>query len=229
MNVANDLIKIRKIIEETCVKCGRSPSEVTLVAVSKKQAIESIIGVFNAGQCDFGENYVQELSQKHAAIAKKAAHLKWHFIGNLQRNKTKQLLPLISMFHTLDSLRLANTIQQQAANPLDTLIEVNIARESQKHGIAPDDVEKLLKDITDFDKINVVGLMCIPPANENPENSRPYFKALAALLRKINELGCYRKPLQHLSMGMSNDYKIAIQEGATIIRIGSALFGDRVS
>jgi pyridoxal phosphate enzyme (YggS family) len=209
---------VRARIADAAQRCGRAPGDVTLVAVSKLQPTDAIAAVYAAGCRDFGENYVQELAAKHAALAGVA----WHFIGHLQRNKVAPLLasePVL--IHGVDSRRLLAEIDKRASKPARVLLHVNIAGEDTKSGCAPSEVEALVDAATGMRNVVLRGLMTIPPA-EDAEAARPHFRALRELAERLG-----RDRLPELSMGMSADYEVAIEEGATIVRVGTAIFGAR--
>ncbi|MDO8527958.1 MAG: YggS family pyridoxal phosphate-dependent enzyme [Deltaproteobacteria bacterium] len=220
-----EFLEIRNRIAEAAKRAGRNPETITLVAVSKGQPLVKVAEVYNEGQRDFGENYVQELVQKSASLAKEK--ICWHFLGHLQKNKINKVIGLIDCLHSLDSLELATALQKKLEQPLECFLEINLGGERDKTGLSPAEALELIPKLNPLDKIDLVGLMTIPPANKNPEESRPHFKKLFALCNTINQGYLYKKPLTGLSMGMSDDFEIAIEEGATVVRIGRALFGVR--
>ena len=216
MSVAERLEAVRMRIERAAIAAGRDPAEVTLVAISKRHPPEAIRAAFAAGQRDFGENYAQEFAEKAEALADLEG-LRLHFVGHLQRNKAKLVAGEAAVVHTVDSLALAQAIERRAeGRSPKILIQVNVAGEAQKSGVAPGDVAALAASIARETSLEVVGLMTIPPAERDP---RPHFRALATLGR---ELG-----LRELSMGMSDDLEAAVAEGATLVRVGTAIFGPR--
>jgi PLP dependent protein len=215
---------IRARMDAAAAKVGRDPASIRLIAVSKQQSLEKIESAISQGQRCFGENYVQDLQKKAAHFDGQA--LEWHFIGHLQRNKVKEIVQSVAWIHSIDSAKLARAIQQRATFPIRALIEVNLGHEADKHGVAPKSVVALLTELADFPRVQVRGLMCIPPQGDET-STRHHFQTLAALAKQINDAACYPVPLQELSMGMSNDFEIAIEEGATMVRIGTALFGSR--
>jgi pyridoxal phosphate enzyme (YggS family) len=217
--VAEGLARVRDRIERACAAAGRSPSEVTLVAVSKVHPAESIREAYAAGQRVFGENYVQVLADKAAGLAD-LADLRWHFIGHLQRNKVKPVVRAGALVETLDSPRLAAEVDKRAeGKTIPVMIQVNVAGEAQKSGCAPADLPALIAAIPALPHLELRGLMTIPPLGEAPEASRPHF----ARLRELAS----RHGLRELSMGMSADLEVAIEEGATLVRVGTAIFGAR--
>lgn len=229
MSVTESLGQQQQRIERALVASGRFLNDARLLAVSKKQAVSAIREAYAAGQRDFGENYAQELATK-AEQLQDLPEIRFHMIGHLQSNKAKLIVPLVHSVQSVDSISLASELDKQARNrrppqrgPLEILIEVNIAREPQKHGVLPEAVAPLLRAIREKERLVLRGLMCIPPDAPTAEESRTHFRALRALR---DELGG-AELLPELSMGMSRDAAIAIEEGATWVRIGTAIFGER--
>ncbi|MFL5455536.1 MAG: YggS family pyridoxal phosphate-dependent enzyme [Myxococcales bacterium] len=217
MGIADNLRGVRERIDRACDRAKRDPASVRLVAVSKVQPIEAIREALEAGQRDFGENYAQELREKADAIG---AAVNWHFLGALQTNKVKMIVGRVALLHTCDRPSLAQELNKRAASlgiVQRVLVEVNLAREPQKGGIAPADLPSFVATLRNLSSLRCEGLMCIPPAEEE---SRLHFRRLRELR---DELGV----LPELSMGMSADYETAIEEGATIVRVGTAIFGER--
>ena len=201
------------------------PPNVKIIAVSKGQPAEKIKETLQCGQTLFGESYAQELEEK--ALQLKDEKIEWHFIGHLQRNKINKALPYMSFLHSIDSVSLAESLEKRLSKPLPCCIEVNLGDESSKTGIAPESVPTLVQHLFRFPKILLVGLMTIPPASENPEDSRHCFRRLRLLRDRLNQARILPKPLTELSMGMTHDYKVALEEGATMIRVGTGIFGER--
>ena len=199
---------------------------VRLIAVSKGQPVEKIVEAIAAGQIDFGENYAQELIEKAAVLREQK--IEWHFIGHLQKNKIAKVLPVISWLHSLDSFELALTIDKKSSISIKCLLEIKLGDEFSKTGLTPDAAIELIPKLKNLRNIDLRGLMTIPPVSENPEAGRKYFRQLCLLLKEINSRYLYLSPLHELSMGMSRDFKIAIEEGATMVRVGTAFFGERV-
>ena len=199
---------------------------ICLIAVSKGQSVEKIKIAWAAGQKDFGENYAQELLMKAEALAN--LEIQWHFLGHLQKNKLNKLLPILSWLHSLDSLSLAEAIQARAKKPLSCLLEIKLTSEKEKTGMTPEEAFQLIPHLNNLAMIDLKGLMTIPPATENAEESRQIFQKLFSLFKEINDRYLYKKPLTELSMGMSGDFLIAMEEGATMLRIGRAIFGERI-
>jgi PLP dependent protein len=224
-NIAENLRSVRTDIADSERRSGRPVGSVELLAVSKTHPAEVIRYAVEEGQLLFGENRVQEAKAK---IPDLPARLRWHLIGHLQSNKIRQALPLFEMFHGVDSVELLDEIQRIAADlglfPR-VLLQVNVAGESSKFGFAPDRLMSQLEQISSVDRVQVEGLMTIPPLAPNPENSRKYFVRLRQLRDQLEKE--FRFSLPHLSMGMSGDYRIAIEEGATLVRVGTAIFGER--
>lgn len=225
-----NLVRILETIAKTAIKVGRDPKDIKLVAVSKTVDIALIRQAVDCGQTNFGENYLQEAADKIPLLPSSTT---WHFIGHLQSNKAKQAVELFDMIHTLDRWKLAKALDGHAKNlnkKLPVLIQVNIGRESQKSGVLPEMTEGLVRQIVEETNLVVRGLMIIPPFFSDPEKSRPYFKELSNLAKRLAALHLFADNRNvELSMGMSDDYPIAIEEGATIVRVGTALFGARNS
>lgn len=226
--ILSNLKTIRLQIQETASKCGRDPDAIRLVAVSKKCPVSSLQEAMQANQFLFGENYIQEAVQKKEVTGDAAL---FHFIGHLQSNKVRPAAQTFQMIETIDRFKLAAALDKELklqGRNMDILVQVNIGRELQKSGILPEDTEKLLTQILPLSNLKIRGLMTIPPFAENPEQTRPYFRALRLLAEEMQKKK-YFFDNNHveLSMGMSSDYAIAIEEGATLIRVGTAIFGDR--
>ncbi len=225
MDIAENLNVIQQGIRAACDRCDREPNSVTLLAVTKSQPPEMVQAAADLGLTLFGENKVQEAKAK---IPLCPSRLRWHFIGHLQSNKCRDTIGLFDMIQSVDSLPLAQEISkraEQAARTLPVLLEVNVAGEASKFGYPPERLLAELKAIGALPRIEIHGLMAVPPWSAEPEKSRPHFRRLREL-----KLECERVlgiPLPHLSMGMSGDFEVAIEEGATMVRIGTALFGPR--
>lgn len=225
--VVDNYRSIKEKVIQTAIHAGRNPDEITLIAVSKTKPLSDIEELIAIGVEDFGENKVQELCDKHENVSKS---VRFHQIGHLQTNKVKYVVDKAYMIHSLDSIRLANEIQKEAKKKNVTaqvLIEVNVAREDSKFGLMADEVIPFLEEIKNLDHIHVNGLMTIAPFVENPEENREYFRALKQLSLDIICKNIDNIDMNVLSMGMTNDYKVAIEEGATMVRIGTAIFGHR--
>jgi len=203
------------------------PAGVTLVAAAKTRTPEQILQAIAAGITIIGENYVQEAQAAFAVVGNK---VKWHMIGHLQRNKVKQAVDIFDAIETVDSLRLASEIDRRCAligRTMSVLIEINSGREPQKAGVLPEDTEDLLRALASFEHVTVEGLMTMGPRFGDPEEARPYFKETKRLFDRMQGLQLANVEMRHLSMGMSNSYKVAIEEGADMIRVGTGLFGVR--
>ena len=218
-----DLVNTR--IQQACDKSGRSPQDVTLVAVSKTWPAEIVELLVAEGQSIFGENKLQELETKAPALA---GHLQWHFIGGLQRNKVRKILQHSEVIHSVDSKKLLDTIDriagEESINP-SVFFQVNLEGEKSKGGLTPEETEELVIHAQSLTHVKLIGLMSIPKFYTNPEDVRPSFRKLRELRDEI--VAKTGSPLPSLSMGMSHDYEVAVEEGATHIRVGSALFGSR--
>ena len=235
--IADNLCRVRNMVRAACERSGRSAEEVTLIAVSKKKPFSDIMDACAAGATHFGENYVQELMQKmeQNACLEEPRPIQWHMIGHLQKNKVKYLIGNTALIHSVDSVSLAEQIEKEAAKREQTvriLLEVNIAREESKWGFEPDYVLQAAKEIAAFPHVRVLGLMTSAPVTEDPETNRVYFRGLNALARDLaaKELISttdpdFRCPV--LSMGMTGDFEVAVEEGATMVRVGTAIFGKR--
>jgi hypothetical protein len=222
---ASGLEPVRQQVAEAAVRSGRRPEDVILVAVSKTHPPEAVSAVLEEGHNVFGESRVQEARAKIPLVSSRAH---WHFVGHLQKNKIRQALPLFDLFHGVDSLDIARDIQRVAAEigaQPKVLLEVNVAAESSKFGFSPDRLRAELEELLALDRLSIEGVMCIPPPQPKPELARKYFIALRELRDRL-QAEC-RVTLPQLSMGMSGDFEVAIEEGATLVRIGTAIFGDR--
>ncbi|WP_457572275.1 YggS family pyridoxal phosphate-dependent enzyme [Desulfovulcanus sp.] len=213
-------------VGEACVKSGRRSEEVTLIAVSKKHTVQAISTLAREGQMDFGENYVQEALAKIEELS--ALQLNWHFIGHLQSNKVKHVLGKFVLIHTLDSEKLAQVLHKKAKSQgfiQPVLIQVNVGQETQKFGVSEDNLFSLVEQMLSLDNLKLQGLMTLPPFFEQAERVRPYFVRLRELKEELEQRFELRLP--HLSMGMTSDFAQAIAEGATLVRIGTRIFGPR--
>lgn len=225
--VCENYTKIRERIDASCKLSGRDPKSVTLIAVSKTKPVSMIRELMEIGVEDFGENHAQELVAKTEEITEP---LRWHFIGNLQTNKVKYVVGRASLIHSVNSLRLAEAISKESVKKglvSDILIEVNIADEATKEGIAGDEAVSLVESASRLPGLHIIGLMAIAPPVDDPEENRPYFRSLRELAEKIGALGLEGVEMKELSMGMTNDFTCAVEEGATFVRVGTAIFGER--
>ena len=225
--LARNLQQVNTNIERACAAAGRTPNEVTLVAVSKTKPVSMLQEAYDAGARVFGENKVQEIMDKYDQLP---SDIQWHMIGHLQRNKVKYIIDKVAMIHSVDSLRLAQTIEQEAAKKnlvMPVLLEVNVAEEDTKFGLKVDEVLPLLEEISSFSHIQVKGLMTIAPFVENPEENRKVFRTLKKLSVDIGAKNINNVTMSVLSMGMTGDYQVAIEEGSTMVRVGTGIFGER--
>ena len=219
--------EVQKKITEACKRAGRNREEVTLIAVSKTKPVEMLSEIYDLGERNFGENKVQELTEKEEVLPK---DIHWQMIGHLQRNKVKYIIDKAELIHSVDSIRLAETIDKEAAKKgivVNVLLEVNMAKEDTKFGLMPEEVMDFIHEIIRFQHIKVQGLMTIAPFVENPEENRIHFANLRKLSVDIAKEKVDNVNMSILSMGMTNDFEVAIEEGATMVRIGTAIFGER--
>ena len=226
--IGRNLAAVRERLQQAALSAGRAPADVRLVAVSKTFGLEHVRAAAEAGQRDFGENRVQEALQKIAGSADLS--IRWHLIGSLQSNKVRKAVPRFSAIHSVDSVRLLEAIEAAASadgvSP-ELLVQVDLAGEATKHGAPPVEATAIVKAMTRCRSARGVGLMTIPPFFEDPEGARPYFAQLRDLRESLLRDGVEPSILRELSMGMSHDYHIAVQEGSTLVRIGTAIFGTR--
>jgi len=226
--VATNLENVRKRVREACLQAGRKPDEVRIVAVSKTFAVERLREAISAGQGDFGENYAQEMRSKAEIL--KDESVRWHFIGHLQSNKVKFVLDRLWLLHSLDRISLAEEINKRAADlgrTVDALIEVHTTDEATKSGVLPNEVLPFARALAPLEHIRFKGLMTMGPFSDDPERSRPCFRTVRELQAVLRRETPDHMTWDELSMGMSSDFAVAIQEGATIVRLGTAIFGSR--
>ena len=225
--IKEHLTELKERIEQACIRSGRNPGEVTLIAVSKTKPVPMLEEAYAAGARDFGENKVQEIAAKKPELPE---DIRWHMIGHLQRNKVGQVLGKAVLIHSVDSLRLARQIETDAAKAgldVDILLEVNVAREESKYGFMLEEVEDAIMTIKDFPHVHIKGLMTIAPFVENPEENRGIFKKLFEFAVDIDKKNIDNVTMGVLSMGMTGDYEVAVEEGATMVRVGTGIFGVR--
>ena len=218
---------VEENIKKACEKVGRDVNEVTLIAVSKTKPYTAIEEALPTGVKDYGENKVQELCDKYEILPK---DIKWHMIGHLQRNKVKYLVGKASLIHSVDSIRLSEQIEKEYAKAdeiANILIEVNMAQEESKFGITSEETEQLVREIAKFPHIRIKGLMTIAPYTDNPESNRVYFRNMKKLSVDIENKNIDNVSMSVLSMGMTGDYQVAVEEGATLVRVGTGIFGER--
>lgn len=222
-----NLTNVEKNIEQACKNAGRSRDEVTLIAVSKTKPVEMLQEIYDENIRDFGENKVQELCSKMEQLP---SDIRWHMIGHLQRNKVKYIVGKVELIHSVDTYRLAEEINIQAKKQnviVPILVEVNIAHEESKFGISAEDAILLVEEISKLENIRIKGLMTIAPYVENPEDNRLYFRKIKQLSVDITNKNIDNVFMEILSMGMTGDYMVAIEEGATMVRVGTGIFGER--
>lgn len=219
--------EVEEKIRAACSRSGRAREEVTLIAVSKTKPAEQIEEVYNLGHREFGENKVQEMTEKYEVMPK---DIRWHLIGHLQRNKVKYIVDKACLIHSVDSLRLAQTISDEAVKKnctVSVLLEVNVAQEESKFGMTCEEVPELVQKIAELPNVKVCGLMTIAPFVSDPEENRQIFRDLKQLSVDIERKNINNVSMRILSMGMTNDYEVAIEEGATMVRVGTGIFGER--
>ncbi|WP_027183782.1 YggS family pyridoxal phosphate-dependent enzyme [Desulfovibrio inopinatus] len=219
------LASVHERIQNAALACGRAPETVRLVAISKFHPISAVREVYDAGQVDFGESYIQEALAKQDESTDLA--IAWHFVGKLQKNKAKFAVGRFALIHAVDSLELATTLERRASEHIvqDILIQVNLAREPQKSGVMEEKLDALVEGILELHQVRLQGFMVMPPFSDDPETSRPFFRRLFETRERIGrEFGIN---LPHLSMGMSGDLEVAVEEGATLVRVGTDIFGPR--
>lgn len=225
--IIQNIKHVHENMDKACVRSGRERTEVQLIAVSKTKPVSMLLEAYEAGERHFGENKVQELIEKYEQLPK---DIKWHMIGHLQRNKVKYLVDKVYMIHSVDSLRLAEEINKEAlriGRRIPVLIEVNVAGEETKFGVTPAELEALLREIAPLPAIEISGLMTIAPLVADPEENRRYFTMLKQLSVDIDRKNIDNVNMSVLSMGMTGDYEVAIEEGAGYVRVGTGIFGDR--
>ncbi len=227
MDISKNLSAVTERIRQAALRSGRNPGEIRLVAVSKTVSPEKIREAIKAGVTILGENYIQEARKKIEEIG---GAIEWHFIGHPQSNKVKYAVDLFTMIHSVDSVSLAAELNRAAEKRnkiIPVLVQVNISGEETKSGINPEETARLLTELSSMDSLSVRGLMTMPPWFENAEDARPYFIALRKLRDELSERHIKNISLTELSMGMSGDFEVAIEEGATLVRVGTAIFGPR--
>lgn len=218
-NIAANIASVRARITAAAERAGRPPGDITLVAVSKTHPAAAVAAAFDAGLRDFGENRVQEAASKIGALRAPCVTPRWHLVGHLQRNKVAVALDLFDILHSVDSERLAEAISAQATRPVRVLIEVNASGEASKYGVAPDEVSGFAERTGGLPNIELIGLMTVAPQVDDPEDVRSVFRTLRRLRDAVG--------LRELSMGMTDDFEVAVEEGSTLVRVGRAIFGPR--
>ena len=224
-SIPQNLERVRKQIAHAAAQAGRATDEIELVAITKTHPVEKVREAIEAGQTLFGESRAQEARAK---IPELPSNIRWHFVGHLQKNKIRHALPLFELFHGIDSFALAQEINRVAADEgmhPRVLLEVNVAGEGSKFGFSPDKLREQMEELLALPRLSILGLMCIPPIAEEAEASRKYFVQLRKLRDRLQIE--FRVDLAQLSMGMTQDYPVAVEEGATLVRVGTAIFGER--
>ena len=225
--IKENIKEVEEKIEAACIRAGRDPKEVTLIAVSKTKPVSDIMEAYEYGIREYGENKVQEMCDKYEVLGK---DIHWHLIGHLQRNKVKYIVDKAFLIHSVVSLRLAEQISDECTKKnveANILVQVNVANEDTKFGLKQEETIEMVKEISRFSNVHIKGLMTIAPFTENPEDNRIYFRELKELSLKIKELELENVEMNELSMGMTGDYEVAIEEGATLVRVGTGIFGNR--
>lgn len=228
MSIKENIDGILERIAYVCERSGRNPDDITLIAVSKTVNADRAREAIESGILNLGENRVQELTDKYEKLSD--TEVKWHMIGHLQKNKVKYIIDKIELIHSVESVELANEIDKRAAKSnlkVNVLVELNIGEEESKFGISEETVYDFVKSLEQFENINVSGIMTVAPFAENPEEIRWVFKKMKVIFDKLSSMNIKNSNMKFLSMGMTNDFEIAIEEGANIIRIGTAVFGER--
>ena len=226
--IKKNLEKINEKIKKAALKANRSPEDIKLVAVTKTATVEQIKEAISAGVKTIGENKVQEAKGKYQVLSADIADIEWHLVGHLQTNKVKYAIEVFDLIHSVDSIKLAEEIDKRSLQfgiMTNILVEVNVSGEETKYGIKPEEVEPFLKEISEFSRIKVRGLMTIAPIAEDKEEVRPYFRKLRELSEKIENKNIKNVKMDYLSMGMTDDFEVAIEEGANMVRIGRGIFG----
>ncbi len=225
--IKDNISTVQANIDNACKRAGRDSKEVTLIAVSKTKPVSDIEEAYATGTRDFGENKVQELDEKYPVLPD---DIRWHLIGHLQRNKVKYIVNKVHLIHSVDSVRLAEQISAEAVKKnvsVNILVQVNVANEETKFGLSEEDTINIVTEISKLPNVHIKGLMTIAPYTENPESNRQYFRELKQLSVKIDSLHIENVEMKELSMGMTGDYEVAVEEGATLVRVGTGIFGNR--
>ncbi len=216
---------IEKRLSDACERSGRSRDDITLVAVTKSISDERTAQFIKAGMTNVGENRTESMIQKHAAIHQENDETKWHFIGNLQSRKVKDIIDIVDVIHSIERLSVVKQVNKRASKPIDCFVQVNVSGEASKSGISPEEVQSFIESLKDYENVRVIGLMTMAPYEATEEELRQYFSQMRHLRDTIAAQNWLHAPCTELSMGMSNDFEIAVEEGATHVRIGTALVG----
>ena len=226
--IAGNLARVRDRVAAAAERTGRTSNDVVVVVVTKARSVEEVQAALEAGACDLGENYVQEMVEKAGRL--EGAPVRWHAIGHLQTNKVRQIAPFVSLIHSVDSLKVAREVDRRAAangRTQPVLLEVKVAGEESKFGLDEDSLLELAPRVLELPNARLVGLMTMAPFSEQAEASRPHFRRLRELRDALVERGVPQENLRQLSMGMTSDFEVAVEEGATLVRVGTAIFGPR--
>ncbi|MEA3400400.1 MAG: YggS family pyridoxal phosphate-dependent enzyme [Armatimonadota bacterium] len=226
--IADNYRDVNRRIAAATERSGREPDDVVLVVVTKTRSLDEVRAAVEAGAQDLAENYVQEMEEKAEALAD--ADVRWHAIGHLQTNKIRRITPFISLVHSVDSPRVGRELDRRAERDerlVPFLLQVNVSGEESKFGVEPEAAEALARELVELEHSRLVGLMTMPPYCEDPEENRPYFQRLRALRDRLVAAGIPERNMRQLSMGMTCDFEVAVEEGATLVRVGSAIFGPR--
>ena len=224
----DNLVEVTERVGAAAERTGRDPDAATLVVVTKTRSLAEVDAVIEAGARDLGENYVQELVDKADHFA--GAPIRWHAIGHLQKNKVRHVAPVVTLLHSLDSMKLAREVDKRAeaaGREIEALLQVNVAGEDTKFGVDADGALELAPQVAELEHVRLAGLMTMPPFVTDAEDNRPYFAQLRELSEKLIERGVPAECLRQLSMGMTMDYEVAVEEGATLVRVGTGIFGPR--
>ncbi len=223
--IRGNFTRVQDEVVDACRRAGRDAGDVEILIATKYVTIDAMQALIDAGVTLVGENRAQDLAAKHARYRERFT---WDFIGHLQSNKVRQILPLVRLIHSVESLSTVREIDRRAGEPADVLLEVNVSGEAGKYGIIPSEVDRFLEEASKFPKVNFTGLMTMPPMADDPEAVRPHFAALRRLSSQLNQKWSGSHDFRRLSMGTSGDYTVAVEEGATVIRVGSVVFGQAI-
>ena len=225
--ITQNLALVKERIEKAAKRAGRNPAEIRLVCVTKTATANQLQEAISSGISDIGENRVKDALLKYDSLGEQAQGTKWHMIGHLQTNKVKKCLQIFDTIHSLDSINLADEIDKQAKSLgkcIDCLVQVNVSGEDSKYGISPEETEAFIRKVSFFSNIHIAGLMTMAPFVDNPEQVRPFFKKIYSLKESLRKMDISNTDVKDISMGMTQDFEVAIEEGATFVRIGTAIF-----
>jgi len=225
--ITQNLALVKERIEDAAKRAGRNPAEIRLVCVTKTATANQLQEAISSGISDIGENRVKDALLKYDSLGEQAKNVKWHMIGHLQTNKVKKCLQIFDTIHSLDSINLADEIDKQAKSLgkcIDCLVQVNVSGEDSKYGISPEETEAFIRKVSLFSNIHIAGLMTMAPFVDNPEQVRPFFRKIYSLKESLRKMDISNTDVKDISMGMTQDFEVAIEEGATFVRIGTAIF-----